>query len=64
LITTLKEDPFFPKRLSQDLEEVQAYWFYKHQIWDSSAVHLINALDNAQTKQERARWEYLVAQMF
>lgn len=64
LITTLREDPFFPKRLTTELEEVQAYWFYKQKIWDSSAVHLINALDNAQTKQERARWEYLVAQMF
>jgi outer membrane protein assembly factor BamD (BamD/ComL family) len=64
LIATLKDDPFFPKRLNSDLEEVQAYWFYKQNIWDSSAVHLINALDNAQTKQERARWEYLAAQMF
>lgn len=64
LITTLKEDPFFPERLRRDLEEVQAYWFYKQKVWDSSAVHLINALGNAQTKQERARWEYLIAQMF
>ena len=64
LITTLKEDPFFPKRLTADLEEVQAYRFYNLQVWDSSAVHLINALENAQSKQERARWEYLIAQMF
>ena len=64
LITTLKEDRFFPKRLNADLEEVQAYWFYNRKVWDSSAVHLINALHNAQTKQERARWEYLIAQMF
>ena len=64
LIATLKDDPFFPKRLITDLEEVQAYWFYKQSIWDSSAAHLINALDNAKTKQEKARWEYLAAQMF
>jgi tetratricopeptide (TPR) repeat protein len=63
-IATLKNDPFFPKRLQDDLEEIQAYWFYKQNIWDSSAVHLINALDNAQNKQERARWEYLAAQLF
>jgi outer membrane protein assembly factor BamD (BamD/ComL family) len=63
LIATLRDDPFFPKRLNEDLEEVQAYWFYRQNIWDSSAVHLIRALDNAQTKQERARWEYLAAQM-
>jgi outer membrane protein assembly factor BamD (BamD/ComL family) len=64
LITTLKNDPLFPKRLDADLEEVQAYWYYKQKIWDSSAVHLVEALNNAKTKQERARWEYLAAQMF
>jgi outer membrane protein assembly factor BamD (BamD/ComL family) len=64
LISTLKEDPFFPKRLAADLEEVQAYWYYRKGVWDSSAVHLSNALDNTQSKQERARWEYLVAQMY
>jgi hypothetical protein len=64
MIATLKADPYFPKRLNDDLEEVQAYWYYKQKVWDSSAVHLINALDNAKTKQERARWEYLAAQMF
>ena len=64
LIATLKDDPFFPNRLNDDLEEIQAYWFYQQKIWDSSASHLINALDNAKTKQERARWEYLAAQMF
>ena len=64
LIATLKNDPLFPKRLYEDLEEVTAYWFYKQQVWDSSATHLLNALGQAKTKQERARWEYLAAQMF
>jgi len=63
LIATLKNDPFFPSRLKDDLEEIQAYWFYKQNIWDSSAAHLIRALDNAKTRQEKARWEYLVAQL-
>src|SRR3712207_7490517 len=31
--------------------------------WDSSAAYLIEALDGAETKNERARWEYLIAQM-
>lgn len=64
LIATLKEDPFFPKRLNTDLEEIQAYWFYRQNVWDSSATHLILALNNAHTNQEKARWEYLAAQMF
>jgi outer membrane protein assembly factor BamD (BamD/ComL family) len=64
LIVTLKNDPNFPERLGSELEEVQAYWFYKQQMWDSSANHLLNALDVAKNKQEKARWEYLAAQMF
>lgn len=64
LIVTLKNDPNFPERLHGDLEEVQAWWFYKQNMWDSAAPHLVNALDNATNKQERARWEYLVAQLY
>jgi outer membrane protein assembly factor BamD (BamD/ComL family) len=64
LIITLKNDPVFPNRLRNDLEEVQAWWFYKQEMWDSSASHLVNALDNATNKQERARWEYLAAQLY
>jgi tetratricopeptide (TPR) repeat protein len=64
LIATLKNDPLFPKRLQDDLEEVQAYWYYKQNVWDSSATHLVNALDQAKTKHEKGRWEFLAAQMF
>lgn len=64
LISILKNDPVFPGRLKNDLEEVQAYFFYKQKTWDSAALHLSNALSNATTKQERARWEYLVAQLY
>jgi hypothetical protein len=64
LIITLKGDPNFPKRLQNDLDEVQAYWFYKQNMWDSAASYLVNALDNATNKQEKARWEYLAAQLY
>lgn len=64
LIVTLRNDPVFPKRLHNDLEEVQAYWFYKQNMWDSAAAHLEKALGNASNKQERARWEYLLAQLY
>ena len=63
LIATLKNDPLFPSRLKDDLEELEAYWYYRQGAWDSSAAHLQKALGQAQTKQERARWEYLIAQM-
>jgi len=64
LIATLKADPVFPKRLQNDLEEVQSLYFYKQSMWDSAAFHLSNALGNATTKQEQARWEFLTAQMY
>ncbi len=64
LITSLKKDPQFPKRLQGALEEVQALWFYRRGVWDSAAHHLVKALSEAKTKQEKARWEYLAAQLF
>lgn len=64
LIVTLKNDPVFPKRLQNDLHEVQAYWFYKNNMWDSAAFHLTEALSNAGNLQEKARWEYLAAQLY
>lgn len=64
LVQALKNDPLFPERLNNDLEEVQAYAFYKQKMWDSSAAHLESALSNATTKDEKARWEYLLAQLY
>ncbi|MDP4262901.1 MAG: hypothetical protein Q8941_10245 [Bacteroidota bacterium] len=64
LIITLRNDPAFPERLQNDLEEVDAYWFYKQHMWDSCAAHLVNALSNTTNKQETARWEYLLAQLY
>lgn len=64
VIEILRSDPNFPKRLHTDLEEVLAYWFYKQNVYDSAASHLSNALNEASTGQERARWEYLIAQMY
>jgi outer membrane protein assembly factor BamD (BamD/ComL family) len=64
LIVTLRNDPLFPKRLQNDLHEVQALWYYKQNSWDSAAVHLVRALGNTTNLQEKARWEYLAAQLF
>lgn len=64
LMGALRQDPNFPERLLPHLDEVQAYWFYKQGVWDSAAMHLVLALDNAVNKGERARWEYLAGQLF
>ena len=64
LIETLKHDPAFPARLKTDLHEMQALWFYKQQVYDSAAFYLEQALDNAEDREEKARWEYLIGQLY
>lgn len=64
LIETLKHDPNFPNRLQAELREMQALYFYKQQLYDSAAVYLEQALPVAADKQEKARWEYLIAQLY
>jgi tetratricopeptide (TPR) repeat protein len=64
LIETLKHDPLFPERLKTDLHEMQAWWFYKQQVYDSAAIYLEQALDNAEGREEKARWEYLIGQLY
>lgn len=64
LIETLKHDPSFPTRLKTDLHEMQAWWFYKQQVYDSAAIYLEQALDNAEGREEKARWEYLIGQLY
>ena len=64
LISILQNDPNLPPRLKNDLEEVMAYWFYAQNNYDSSAFHLAKALSNADTKDDKSRWEYLLAQLY
>ncbi len=64
LINTLNNDVNLPRRLKNDLEEVYAYWFYKQGIYDSAAAHLEKALSNAENKQDLAREEFLLAQLY
>ncbi len=64
LIEALRRDPAFPERLSLDLHEAQAWLYYQQQQWDSTAKHLSLALDQANDPNERARWEYLLGQLY
>ncbi|MBA4168377.1 MAG: tetratricopeptide repeat protein [Chitinophagaceae bacterium] len=64
LIQTLKNDPVFPERLQTDLNEVQAHWFYHQKVYDSAAIYLERALDNAADRAETSRWEYLIGQLY
>ena len=64
LISILQNDPNLPARLRNDLDEVTSYWFYAQNNFDSSANHLAKALSNADSKADKSRWEYLLAQMY
>jgi tetratricopeptide (TPR) repeat protein len=64
LISILQNDPNLPKRLQNDLQEVTAYWFFAQNNYDSSAIHLEKALSNAETKADKSRWQFLLAQMY
>lgn len=64
LINTLKNDPQFPDRLKTSLEEMQGYWFYKQQMYDSAINHIEKALPNAMDMQDKARREYLLGQLY
>lgn len=64
LLEILRNDPKFPQRLQPRLHEGLAYLFYTQKRYDSAAVHLGLALDNAANQFEKSRWEYLMAQMY
>jgi hypothetical protein len=64
LIQVLDHDPQFPERLRPSLQEVRALYYYKQSVYDSTAYFLIRALPAAQTREEGARWEYLIAQLY
>jgi outer membrane protein assembly factor BamD (BamD/ComL family) len=63
MVETLLRDANFPKRLEPELKEIQAYLHYTQGAYDSAAHFLKQALDNADDIQEKARWEYLLAQL-
>ena len=64
LIEILRIDPNFPIRLHTHLDELIAYKYYKENSPDSAANYLTKALDRAITKGEKARWQYLIGQLY
>jgi outer membrane protein assembly factor BamD (BamD/ComL family) len=64
LMEVLDHDPQFPARLRPSLAEVRALYYYQQGIYDSTAYFLIKALPAAETREEYARWEYLIAQCY
>ncbi len=64
LLEIIRTDKLFPQRLKYDWFEMEAYLQYNRQNYDSAAVNIYKALENENNKVEKARWEYLAAQLF
>jgi len=64
LINILQNDRSLPARLKNDLAEVNAFWFYSQNHYDSAAYYLERAISNSDTKQDKSRWEFLLAQLY
>lgn len=64
LLQLLKTDAGFPKRLQPFLHEQLAYGYYLSGMNDSAANYLIKGLDNAQDPLTKARWSFLIAQLY
>src|SRR4029079_10140681 len=64
ILEILRHDPNFPERLHSQLNEIIAYWCYKQNMYDTAAAYLLKALDVTPNKFERARREFLIAQLF
>ena len=64
LINTLKNDEHFPERLHPYLEEIEGYWYFKQEMYDSAISHIQKALPNALDNEDMARREFLLAQLY
>jgi len=64
LIQILRIDPNFPKRLEPQLHEMMAYQYYRENNADSAAWHLSSALNQAPDSKEKARWQFLIGQLY
>ncbi|GAC1383088.1 MAG: hypothetical protein NVSMB45_10040 [Ginsengibacter sp.] len=64
LLNTLENDPNFPARLRSQLNEVYGYLYYQQQLYDSAASHLSRSFSSVETRQEKARKEFLIGQLY
>lgn len=64
LLELLKTDAGFPKRLHPFLYEQLAYGYYQSGNYLNAANYLIKGLDNAKDLLTKARWTFLIAQMY
>lgn len=64
ILEMLRHDPNFPGRLQPQWHETMGYIFYRAGQFDSAAYHLSRATDMDDDKLDKARREYLTAQLY
>jgi hypothetical protein len=64
LLKILQIDYNFPSYLHPFLYEQLAYGYYKSEMYDSAASHLIKGLDNAIDINAKSRWYFLIGQLY
>lgn len=64
ILSMLKSDPNFPKRLNQELNENIAWLYYHLNAYDSAAHYLSKVINHTSSKQEATRRMYLVGQLY
>ena len=65
LLNILEGDPYFPKRLTGQLAELQAYRFYKQGMYVETITPLREAIDKSRgNRDEKARMSYILGQLY
>jgi outer membrane protein assembly factor BamD (BamD/ComL family) len=64
LLEIFESDQNFPKRYDPEIRELKAYLFYSQKNYDSATIYLEQSLSNAHGIREKARWEFLIGQMY
>ena len=64
LLELLKSDAYFPKRLYPFLYEQIAYGYYLSESYENAANNLVKAIPNVSDASAKARWFFLIAQLY
>jgi tetratricopeptide (TPR) repeat protein len=63
LFRELHEDPWFPKRLQDDLAKAEAHLWIEQKMYDKAGLALNKAIKYAKNKKDRARMAFIQAQL-
>lgn len=64
LLNSIQADPNFPHRLQEELQEFWAFFYYSQHRFRHTIPYLEKAIALQQNDQLRARWEFILGQLF